>query len=134
MDISERIRDVAEWIALASILLVAASLILTIGSIRRTLVPLNSLADEAQSISVDNWQFRPSEEAKAARELQPLIEAIDTVLAGLQRPSKRQREFLGDAPHQLKTPFTILNPTGQSLQNPPGPARQHRLGMAHGTA
>jgi signal transduction histidine kinase len=129
MDISQRIRDLAEWIALASILLVAPSLILTIGSIRRTLVPLNSLAEEAQSISVDNLQFRPSEEAKAARELQPLIHAIDTVLGGLQRSFKRQREFLGDAAHELKTSFTILKSSWQSLQNQPRTAEEYRLGL-----
>jgi signal transduction histidine kinase len=129
MDISQRIGDLAEWIALASILLVAPSLILTIGSIRRTLVPLNSLADEAQSISVENWQFRPSEEAKAARELQPLIHAIDTVLAGLQRSFKRQREFLGDAAHELKTSFTILKSSWQSLLNQPRTAEEYRLGL-----
>jgi signal transduction histidine kinase len=129
MDISQRIGDLAEWIALASILLVAPSLILTIGSIRRTLVPLNSLADEAQSISVENWQFRPSEEAKAARELQPLIDAIDTVLAGLQRSFKRQREFLGDAAHELKTSFTILKSSWQSLLNQPRTAEEYRLGL-----
>ena len=129
MDISQRIRDLAEWIALASILLVAPSLILTIGSIRRTLVPLNSLADEAQSISVDNWQFRPSEEAKAARELQPLIDAIETVLAGLQLAFKRQREFLGDAAHELKTSFAILKSSWQSLLNQPRTAEEYRLGL-----
>jgi signal transduction histidine kinase len=129
MDISQRIGDLAEWIALASILLVAPSLILTIGSIRRTLVPLNNLADEAQSISVENWQFRPSEEAKAARELQPLIDAIDTVLAGLQRSFKRQREFLGDAAHELKTSFTILKSSWQSLLNQPRTAEEYRLGL-----
>ena len=67
MDISQRIGGLAEWIAFATILLVAPSLVLSIWSIRRTLVPLNNLAHEAQSISVDNWQFRPSEAAKAAQ-------------------------------------------------------------------
>jgi signal transduction histidine kinase len=98
-------------------------------SIRRTLVPLNNLTHEAQSISVKNWQFRPSEEAKAARELQPLIDAIETVLAGLQRAFKRQREFLGDAAHELKTSFTILKSSWQSLLNQPRTAEEYRLGL-----
>jgi signal transduction histidine kinase len=78
---------------------------------------------------VENWQFRPSEEAKAARELQPLIDAIDTVLAGLQRSFKRQREFLGDAAHELKTSFTILKSSWQSLLNQPRTAEEYRLGL-----
>jgi signal transduction histidine kinase len=129
MDISQRIGGLAEWIGFASILLVAPSLVLSIWSIRRTLVPLNNLAHEAQSISVDNWQFRPSEEAKAARELQPLIDAIETVLAGLQLAFKRQREFLGDAAHELKTSFAILKSSWQSLLNQPRTAEEYRLGL-----
>jgi signal transduction histidine kinase len=129
MDISQRIGGMAEWIALASILLVAPSLVLSVWSIRHTLVPLNSLAHEARLISVENWQFRPSEEAKAARELQPLIDVIETVLAGLQRSFKRQREFLGDAAHELKTSFTILKSSWQSLLNQPRTAEEYRLGL-----
>jgi signal transduction histidine kinase len=129
MDISQRIGGMAASIAFASILLVAPSLLLSVWSIRRTLVPLNNLAHEAQSISVKNWQFRPSEEAKAARELQPLIDAIETVLAGLQRAFKRQREFLGDAAHELKTSFAILKSSWQSLLNQPRTAEEYRLGL-----
>ena len=129
MDIAQGIGGLAEWIAFASILLVAPSLILSVWSIRRTLVPLNNLAHEAQAISVDNWQFRPSNEAKAVRELQPLIDAIETVLAGLQRAFKRQREFLGDAAHELKTSFTILKTSWQSLLNQPRTAEEYRLGL-----
>jgi signal transduction histidine kinase len=129
MDISQRIGGMAASIAFASILLVAPSLLLSVWSIRRTLVPLNNLAHEAQSISVKNWQFRPSEEAKAARELQPLIDAIETVLAGLQRAFKRQREFLGDAAHELKTSFTILKSSWQALLNQPRTAEEYRLGL-----
>jgi signal transduction histidine kinase len=129
MDISQRIGGLAGWIAFASILLVTPSLMLSVWSIRHTLVPLNNLAHEAQLISVDNWQFRPSDEAKAARELQPLIDAIETVLAGLQRAFKRQREFLGDAAHELKTSFTILKTSWQSLLNQPRTAEEYRVGL-----
>jgi signal transduction histidine kinase len=80
---------------------------------------------------VHNWEFQPSEEAKAAVELQPLIGAIETVLSGLQRAFTRQREFLGDAAHELKTSLAIVKSTLQSLLNRPRDAEEYRHGLEH---
>jgi signal transduction histidine kinase len=129
MDISQGIGGLAAWIACASLLLVTPSLLLSIWSIRRTLLPLNNLANAAGAISVDNWQFRASPEAKVIHELQPLIAAIEMVLAGLQRAFTYQREFVGDAAHELKTSFTILKSSWQSLLNKPRTAEEYRIGL-----
>lgn len=130
MDISQRIAGLATSIAVASLILVIPTMILAIWSIRRTLTPLNELASQARSISVRNWTFRPSDEAKSTAELEPLIAAIDTVLAGLQREFTRQREFLGDAAHELKTSLAILKSSWQSLLNRQRSAEEYRQGLS----
>ncbi len=130
MDIAQRITALAVSIAFASLGLLVPTLILAIWSIRRALTPLNDLASTARSISVHNWQFQPSEQAKSTVELEPLIAAIETVLAGLRRAFTNQREFLGDAAHELKTSLAILKSTLQSLLNKPRQAEEYHHGLA----
>ena len=130
MDISQRIGGLAAVFALASLVLLVPTLVFAVWSIRRTLNPLARLAYEARSISVQNWSFQPPEEAKSVTELSPLIAAIDTVLAGLQRAFTRQREFLGDAAHELKTSLAILKSSWQSLLTKPRTAAEYRAGLA----
>ncbi|HEY0565433.1 MAG TPA: HAMP domain-containing sensor histidine kinase, partial [Terriglobales bacterium] len=130
MDISSRIAKLGASISLASFVLVIPTLVLAVWSIRRALAPLNELAAHASLISVRNWSFRPSEEAKAAVELQPLIHAIETVLSGLERAFIRQREFLGDAAHELKTSLAILKSSWQSLLNRQRSAEEYRQGLS----
>lgn len=129
MDISQRIGALAASIGFTSLMLVIPSIVLAIWSIRRTLVPLNQLASQARSVSVNNWRFEAPEEAKAASELLPLVTAIETVLAGLQRAFTRQRDFLGDAAHELKTSLAILKSTWQSLLHKPRTAAEYREGL-----
>jgi signal transduction histidine kinase len=129
MDISQRIGALAASISITSLVLLIPTLILAIWSIRRTLAPLNELARQARSISVRTWKFEPSAEAKATAELEPLINAIETVLDGLHRAFTRQREFLGDAAHELKTSVAILKSTWQSLLNRPRTAGEYRQGL-----
>jgi signal transduction histidine kinase len=129
MDIRQRITAIALAIAISSAILVLPTLLLAIFNIRRTLVPLNELAEQAKKISVQNWEFKPTEEAKSAVELEPLIAAMEAVLAGLQRAFTQQREFLGDAAHELKTSLAILKSTLQSVMNRPRDAQEYREGL-----
>jgi signal transduction histidine kinase len=68
---------------------------------------------------VDRWKFEPSEAAKSTEELVPLIGAIQTVLGSLEGAFTRQREFLADAAHELKTSLAILKSTLQATLNKP---------------
>jgi signal transduction histidine kinase len=131
MDISQRIGHLARSIAFTSIALLIPTLMLATWSIRRTLTPLNELARQAHSISVRTWNFEPSAEAKATAELEPLINAIETVLDGLHRAFTRQQEFLGDAAHELKTSFAILKSSWQSLLHRPRTADEYRRGLSY---
>jgi signal transduction histidine kinase len=126
MDIPRRIGALDSFIAITSVLLTIPTIILAVWCIRRTLDPLRDLAKQAQKISVRNWEFRPSDRARAAIELEPLITALETALSSLQHAFKRQREFLGDAAHELKTSVAIIKSTLQSLLNRPRTIEEYR--------
>jgi len=128
-DITERVEILAASIAGISLLLVIPTLVLTVWSIRRSVAPLHQLATQAAAVSVKNWEFNPSQRERSVAELQPLISALETVLAGLQRAFTRQREFLGDATHELKTSLAIVKSTLQSLLNRPRPVEEYRRGL-----
>lgn len=104
-------------IGAVSLLVLVPTLILALWNIRKAIAPLNDLAIAAGAISVESWKFEPSQAAASTKELEPLIGAIGKVLAGLEAAFTRQREFLGDAAHELKTSLAILKSTLQMLLN-----------------
>lgn len=130
MDIEQQITELAIAMGLTGVLVLLPTLLLALWSLRRALTPLTELASAAGSISVDSWKFEPSEEARSTEELEPLIGAIQTVLAELEAAFTRQREFLGDAAHELKTSLAILKSTLQSLLNKPRQREDYERGLA----
>jgi signal transduction histidine kinase len=114
-DLEYQVRQLAIYIGIVSLLILTPILILALWFIRKALAPLNDLATAAGAISVESWKFEPSEAARSTKELEPLISAMTTVISGLEAAFTRQREFLGDAAHELKTSLAILKSTLQTL-------------------
>lgn len=129
MDIEHQTTALAMGMGMTGILVLIPTLVLALWSLRRALKPLTELASAAGAISVDTWKFEPSEEAQSTEELRPLIGAIQTVLAELEAAFKRQRDFLGDAAHELKTSLAILKSTLQSLLNRPRDREDYKRGL-----
>ncbi|MCU1286751.1 MAG: hypothetical protein JWO13_3101 [Acidobacteriales bacterium] len=129
MDIPQGLGALAASIGGASLLILIPTLLLGTLSLRRRLLPLHELAAQAREISVRNWDFRPSAEARVLTELEPLIAAIETVLDGLRRAFTRQRDFVGDAAHELKTAHAILKSSLQGTLNRPRTSEEYRLAM-----
>ena len=119
MDIDQQMTSLAVAIGVVGFLVLIPTLTLALWSIRRAVSPLKDLALAASTISVDRWKFEPSEAAKSTEELVPLIGAIQTVLESLEGAFTRQREFLADAAHELKTSLAILKSTLQATLNKP---------------
>jgi signal transduction histidine kinase len=128
-DIEFQVRQLAEYIGVVSLLILTPILVFALWFIRKALTPLHDLTAAAGAISVASWEFKPSEAANSTRELEPLIEAITTVLAGLESAFKRQREFLGDAAHELKTSLAILKSSLQTLLNKRREPAEYRNGL-----
>ncbi len=117
------------YIAAASVLFLGITVLLALWGIRRGLSPLQQLAIQASQVSAQNWDFHPPREAELLAELRPLAEAMDTMLHRLHRSFEQQRQFLGDAAHELKTPVAILKSTVQSLLQKPRSSAEYEEGL-----
>jgi heavy metal sensor kinase len=130
-ELEERVREAGVYIALWSLLLLGATVLLALWGIRRGLLPLQELAAQASLISSHNWELRPSEDARQIKELRPLTQSMTRMLARLQHAFDQQRQFLGNAAHELKTPVAVLKSTMQSLLQRPRAAEEYRAGLEH---
>ncbi len=102
---------------LAMVLFVAALLLF---ALRRGLAPLDAAARDiaartATSLSPVGVEGVPSE-------ILPLVGSINGLLARLQQALTRQRGFLADAAHELRTPVTALRLQLQLLRRAPDDA------------
>ena len=125
----EQVQAAAIFVALASLLLLGMTVLLALWGIRRGLLPLQNLAQQAALISTQNWQLRLPEAAQEANELRPLTQSMTDMLARLQRSFDEQREFMGNAAHELKTPVAVLKSTLQSLLHRPRTSEEYRAGL-----
>jgi signal transduction histidine kinase len=123
------VRQVLIYIATGSVILLAISGGFSIWALRRSLRPLAELASGAAAVSPSNWNLDPPEEARDTLELEPLTQAMTSMLAGLHRAFTQQREFLANAAHELKTPVAILKSTLQSLAHRPRSSEEYRAGL-----
>ena len=93
------------------------------------LSPLRQLAVEAARVSIHSWTFNPPEAARTKTELTPLVNALEATLAGLERAFTREREFMADATHELKTAVAILKSSLQLLLLQPRSSEEYRTGV-----
>jgi len=127
--VTRAVQDVLFYIVLGSVLLLAAAGGFSLWALRRSLRPLSELAASAAAVSPSNWQLNPPEEARDTLELQPLTQAMSSMLEGLHSAFTQQRQFLANAAHELKTPVAILKSTLQSLAQRPRSAEEYRSGL-----
>jgi signal transduction histidine kinase len=118
------------YIALASLVFLGVTVLLALWGIRRGLSPLQDMAVEASHVSAQQWDFKPPREAELVAELRPLAEAMETMLQRLHQSFEQQRQFLGNAAHELKTPVAILKSTMQSLLQKPRTSPEYQAGLA----
>jgi heavy metal sensor kinase len=126
----QQVREAGAFITLVSLALLAATGLLSLWGIRRGLRPLQELADQAALVSSHNWNLRLPAGAEQIEELRPLTQSMTTMLARLEVAFGQQREFLGNAAHELKTPVAVLKSTLQSLLHRPRSSEEYRAGLA----
>ncbi len=125
----QQVREAGVFIAGASLLLLGITGLLALWGIRRGLLPLQELATQASLVSANQWKLHVPEDAEQISELRPLTESMTTMLARLERSFTQQREFLGNAAHELKTPVAVLKSTLQSLLHRPRSSEEYRRGV-----
>ncbi|WP_159076055.1 sensor histidine kinase [Microvirgula aerodenitrificans] len=88
------------------ILLVLLIAVLLYVSLRRGLYPLQQTADEVAARSAASLTPLPLDELP--HEVHPLVSAINSLMARLDQVLDRQRCFIADAAHELRTPITAM--------------------------
>ena len=126
---NEQLQRAAAFIAIASLLLLGVTGLLALWGIRRALRPLQQLAADAALISTQNWELHLPQESQQLEELSPLTQSMTTMLARLQRSFEQQKEFMGNAAHELKTPVAVLKSTLQSLLQRPRSSDEYKKGL-----
>lgn len=117
------------YIIVGSVVLLIVTGGFSLWALRRSLRPLSELAEGAAAVSPANWKLSPPPEASETLELQPLTQAMTSMLDGLHNAFTQQREFLANAAHELKTPVAILKSTLQSLAHRPRSSEEYRTGL-----
>lgn len=92
--------------------------------IRREFRGVDKAARLAATIDAGKRGTRLPEEGLPS-EIVPLVKAVNDALGRLDEGYARQRRFLADAAHELKTPIAILHTRIET--SPPGPERDRRL-------
>ncbi|HWV21785.1 MAG TPA: HAMP domain-containing sensor histidine kinase [Devosia sp.] len=101
------------------IILISATTLLTIPPlIRRSLLGVEQVARDAEQIDIGQSDVRLSYE-NVPVELIPLVRAFNEALDRLDSGIARQRRFLADAAHELRTPIAILQTRLESLPDSP---------------
>ncbi len=118
----------AAYLAIAGLAALSVTVLLALWGVRRGLLPLERLAASAARVSTRNWEL-PEKASQQPQELVPLTQAMKTMLEGLKQAFTQQREFLGNAAHELKTPVATLKSTLQSILQKPRAAEEYRAGM-----
>jgi two-component system OmpR family sensor kinase len=98
--------------------------------LRRELSPLRELAQRAEAISTETWQFEAPASAKKTKELRPLAQALEAALGRLQRSFEQQRRFTSDAAHELKTDVAIVKSSLQLLSMRKRSVEEYGRGLA----
>lgn len=127
--LERQVRDTGIFIAGSSLILLGITGCLALWGIRRGLLPLQQLAENAALVSTHNWQFQLPEDATRVAELRPVVESMQTMLGRLEHSFAQQREFIGNAAHELKTPVAVLKSTLQSLSQRPRASEEYQRGL-----
>jgi len=107
--------EAIRFFAIATIALLSITAIVLSWLIRNSLLPIRELAQEADKINSDNWQFNSPPSANNISELSPLASAIEKTIARLHRAFEQQRRMTSDAAHELKTDIAIIKSSFQLM-------------------
>lgn len=95
-------------------LLVALIALVVVFVVQRATAPVRRLS--AQMHSRAESDLSPLPLASAPRELQPMVDATNTLMARLAHLLEHQKRFVRDASHQLRTPLAVLKAQVQSAR------------------
>jgi two-component system OmpR family sensor kinase len=102
-ELRELLYEVAVWTALAVLFVIAISYFLA-GQLLKPLKTINQLTREIRESSLD----KRIPQRKNQDELYALTHSLNSMFDRLEHSFKRQKDFVSNASHELKSPLTIL--------------------------
>ncbi len=115
--------------ALAGLLSVLLSALLTWWAVGRGMAPLTAFAQYADQIQMDRAPAALPDDAPKNAELVPLARALTALERRVRQALLRERQFLSDAAHELKTAVAIEKSTLQLLEQQQPSIEEYRRGV-----
>jgi signal transduction histidine kinase len=115
---------------LVGIFSLLVSAFLTWWAVGKGMAPLTELAARADKIQASRAEFELPPGTLRSTELMPLGRALQSLAARVRTAFDRERQFLSDAAHELKTAVAIQKSTLQLLEQRRGNEVEYREGIA----
>ncbi|SCY53278.1 two-component system, OmpR family, sensor histidine kinase QseC [Thiohalorhabdus denitrificans] len=116
---------IAAGLAVPFLLALPALGLAIVFAVRRGLAPLQAATERVERLDTDSLE--PLEDGQSApREVAPLLGAINRLLGRLRETLARERRFLADAAHQLRTPLAALKTQAQVARGAPDAEARER--------
>jgi two-component system sensor histidine kinase QseC len=107
------------WLLVLPVLLAAMA-----WAVRQALAPVRSLTAELRGRSADALQ--PLRAVGAPVELRPMVDAMNGLFSRIEATLARERRFMADAAHELRTPLAVLRAQWDVLRRAPDAAARRR--------
>lgn len=115
LDLVDAARERAQFILLIVTIVASIAVIVASYAIARPAIdPINRLTKEIEEIGSDRLDRRLGWSGRAD-EVGKLAATFDAMLGRLAQAFARERQFISDASHELKTPLTVINANAQML-------------------
>lgn len=122
--------DILIGVLLPQLAIVFLSAAVVLFGVRRGLLPLTNLRDAVETRTP--LDLRPIPDENVPKEVKPLVQAINGLLARLAEDIDAQRRFVANAAHQLRTPIAGLKTqTELALRQTDPHDIQHALSLIH---
>lgn len=86
--------------------------VILIFTIRRTLMPLENLSEQVGNVEAGSLHNRLIDTG-VPKEISPLVERLNQLLARLELSFSRERQFNNDLAHELRTPLAAIRTTSE---------------------
>jgi len=125
-----RIAEATRKAVLVGVLSLLVSALLTWWAVGRGMAPLIELAARADKIQAVRAEFDLPPCTLRSVELMPLGRALQSLASRVRAAFDRERQFLSDAAHELKTAIAIQKSTLQLLEQGKASEAEYREGIA----
>lgn len=121
------IRELGSIFGITGVFALILCSLIAMAAIEYGLNPLRQLGSVLRRRSVDNLQSVTLK--RTPRELQPVVSGLNDMFSRLHAGLDRERHFVADAAHELRTPLAVIKLQTQHLQNLQGD--DLRQGLEH---